>query len=368
MQNDTDVFVIGGGPAGLAAAIAARRRGFEVTVADGAQPPIDKACGEGLMPDSIAALSRIGISVPEQDSHPFRGIRFISGDLNVDASFPKGNGIGVRRMTLHRIMTDHAAAMGVKLLWRTPVTGLDPQGVWLGKDFVRSRWTIGADGGHSLVRSWVGLDRYEYDRTRFAFRRHYRIAPWSDCMELHWGRKCQIYVTPVAHDEICVALISQKPDFRLGDALREFPELVERLCRAGPSSAERGAISSTRKLRHVYKGRVVLLGDASGAVDAITGEGLCLAFHQADSLADCLASGDLARYQRLHRILAVRPTLMGRLMLTLDWTASFRQRVMHAFCSDQQLFGRMLAMHVGDLSRLDFAITGISLGWRMLYA
>src|SRR6267378_2491580 len=48
VERDTEILVIGGGPAGLAAAIAARKKGFEVTVADGAKPPIDKACGEGL--------------------------------------------------------------------------------------------------------------------------------------------------------------------------------------------------------------------------------------------------------------------------------------------------------------------------------
>jgi menaquinone-9 beta-reductase len=44
----TDVFVIGGGPAGLAAAIAARAKGLRVTVADGGVPPIDKPCGEEI--------------------------------------------------------------------------------------------------------------------------------------------------------------------------------------------------------------------------------------------------------------------------------------------------------------------------------
>src|SRR3979490_781323 len=56
MGEGTSVLVIGGGPAGLAVAIAARMKGFDVTVADGAKPPIDKACGEGLMPGTMAAL------------------------------------------------------------------------------------------------------------------------------------------------------------------------------------------------------------------------------------------------------------------------------------------------------------------------
>ena len=60
MQRETDVLVIGGGPAGLAAAIAASKKGFRVAVADGAKPPIDKACGEGLMPNTVAALRDSG--------------------------------------------------------------------------------------------------------------------------------------------------------------------------------------------------------------------------------------------------------------------------------------------------------------------
>jgi len=368
MVKTTDIFVIGGGPAGLATAIAARQRGFDVVVADGAQPPIDKPCGEGLMPDGRAALEKLRIRIPTEVAHPFRGIRFVSGGLSVDASFPNGDGIGMRRTVLHRIMVAKAEAVGVSLLWQTPVSGLHSEGVQLGKHIVRSRWVVGADGGHSLVRLWTDLDRYRYDRTRFAFRRHYRVSPWNDCMELHWGPRCQIYVTPVAADEVCVALISRDPHLRLDAALTAFPELASRLHGAEPSSVERGAISATHKLHRVYRGCVALVGDASGTVDAITGEGLCLSFRQAEVLAECFATDNLERYQQVHPELARRPVLMARLMLTLDWKTSFRQRVMRAFGSDQRLFSRMLAMHVGALSPMEFATNGLSLGWRMLSA
>ena len=368
MVKTTDVFVIGGGPAGLATALAARKRGFDVVVADGAEPPINKPCGEGLMPDGRAALGHLGISIPAEIGHPFRGIRLVSSGLSVDASFPNGVGQGVRRTVLHSIMVARAEAAGVSLLWHTPVTGLHSEGVLLSEQIVRCRWVVGADGGHSLVRHWAGLDRYCYDRTRFAFRRHYRVSPWSDCMELHWGPRCQIYVTPVEGDEVCVALISRDPHLRLDAALPAFPELVSRLSAAEPSTLERGAISSTRKLKRVYRGRVALVGDASGTVDAITGEGLCLSFRQATVLAECFAAGSLERYQEVHRELARRPALMARLMLTLDWKTSFRQRVMRAFGSDPRLFARMLAMHVGALSPVDFAANGLCLGWRVLSA
>jgi menaquinone-9 beta-reductase len=368
MEKATDVFVIGGGPAGLAAAIAARQRGFNVIVADGSRPPIDKPCGEGLMPDGRAALAELGISIPEEFSRPFRGVSFVSGGLRAEANFPNGYGIGVRRTVLHRLMVERAEAAGVSLLWNTPVKGLHEDGVLLGKEMVRSRWVLGADGGHSLVRRWAGLDRYRCDRTRFAFRRHYRVTPWIDCMELHWGPKCQIYVTPIADDEICVAVVSHDPHLRLDAALPAFPEMASRLCGADVSSIERGATSSTRMLHHVHQGRVALVGDASGSVDSITGEGLCLTFRQAQVLAECFAAGDLRRYQQEHRKLARRPAMMARLMLTLDWKTSLRQRVMRAFNSDPRLLGGMLAMHVGALTPRDFAANGISLGWRMLTA
>src|ERR1700735_756032 len=124
----TDVFVIGGGPAGLAAALAARRTGFGVPLADGARPPIDKACGEGLMPDGLGALASLGITIDSADAHPFRGIRFLGAGVSVEAAFPEGSALGVCRTVLHRRMVEQAAAVGVRTLWGTPVTGISPQG------------------------------------------------------------------------------------------------------------------------------------------------------------------------------------------------------------------------------------------------
>lgn len=357
---------MGGGPAGLAAAIAARRKGFRVTVADSAVPPIDKACGEGLMPDALAALARLHIRIPATDAYPFRGIRFLESGLAVDASFPTGTGLGIRRTALHRIMVERAEQAGVAMFWGATVNGISSQGVRLGEEAVRCRWIVGADGGQSRVRGWAGLDRSLWNGRRFGFRRHYRVAPWTDCMELYWGDACQVYVTPVGADEVCVAMLSKDPQRRLEEALRQFPEILERLAGADRASAQRGAITASRRLQRVSRGRVALIGDASGSVDAITGEGLCLAFQQALALADSLESGDLRAYQEHHARIARRPTLMAALMLAMDDRRSLRRRAMRALASQPRIFARMLAMHVGALSPLDFAVSGLALGRRML--
>jgi flavin-dependent dehydrogenase len=373
--NATDVFVVGGGPAGLAVAITARQCGFRVTVADGAQPPIDKACGEGFLPDGVEALAGLGIHVPLSEAYPFRGVRFLtssrsrSAPLSAEAPFPDGgSGMAVRRTVLHRILIERAAQVGADLLWRTAVTGISHEGVQVGKRFVRARWIVGADGSSSRVRRWAGLESGAKPRHRYAFRRHFRVAPWTDHMEVYWGDRCQGYATAVSPEQVCVALASHDPGLRLEDGLCELPALSASLRGAEAVSAERGALTGNRKLDRVWRGNVALIGDASGTVDAITGEGLGLAFRQAAVLAGCFESCNLARYQVEHRRLAQRPRWMARMMLNLDGRPRLQQRTLQAFRKHPLVFPRLLGLHVGALPPLNLVRDGLTLGWGLLTA
>ncbi|MGA3016978.1 MAG: FAD-dependent monooxygenase [Bryobacteraceae bacterium] len=347
LPSSTDVFIIGGGPAGLAAAIAARRRGLDVIVADAARPPIDKPCGEGIMPDGLAAARALGLDLESAPGRRFPGIRFCAGARSVEAPFPRGPGLGIRRTTLHQALIDHAALAGVRLAWGTAVTGMDGERVHAAGERVTSRWIVGADGGHSRVRRWAGLDACKRESLRYGFRRHYRMAPWTGFMEIHWGHRCQLYITPVADDEVCVVLISSDPQLRLDAALAQFPAVARRVGNLAALPGERGAVSASRQLRAVCRGNVALVGDASGSVDAITGEGLCLLFQQAAALALALERGDLSLYQREHRRVGRRPGLMARLMLLLDRNARLRRGVIGAMAWHPPLFAGMLAYHTG---------------------
>jgi flavin-dependent dehydrogenase len=341
------VCVIGGGPAGLAAAIALARVGAETTVVDRAMPPIDKSCGEGLLPDSIAALRELGVELPPSAGFPLGGIRFTGGRSSVYTSFPNGKGRGVRRTVLHDLLAGEARKNGVSLIWGAKHIALQQSGVLVDGRSIAADLVVGADGQNSRVRIAAVLGETVNERRRYGFRRHYRIAPWSDGVELHWGPGCQIYITPIAADEVCVALISDSPALRLNQAFNCFPEVRARLAAAQAITPEMGAVTASRALRRVTAARVALAGDASGSVDAITGQGLCLGFQQALALAAAFRSGRLDRYQADHRALMKRPRFMASLLLAMADHDGFRSRVLSALSRRPRLFESFVAIHVG---------------------
>ena len=345
--TSTDVFVIGGGPAGLAAAIAARRKGFEVIVADPGGPAHDKACGEGLMPDGIAAARSLGIDLDGLESRAFCGIRFCAARKSVAGEFPKGSGLGIRRTVLHRALAEHAARLNVRLLWGTRVEGIGDDDVEVAGRRVRARFIIGADGGQSRVRAWSGLDVARRHIRRFGFRRHFGIAPWSPYMELHWSKSAQLYLTPVSDREVCAALVSQDSHLRIESAMHLFPRAAERLRGAITQDAEQGGVTASRRLQAVTRGCVALVGDASGSVDAITGQGLSLGFQQSAALADAMEAGDLTLYQAAHEHVMRRARFMAGLLLTLDGRAWMQHVALEAMNLWPRSFQALLAYHVG---------------------
>ncbi|HEY2038888.1 MAG TPA: FAD-dependent monooxygenase [Edaphobacter sp.] len=343
----TDVFVCGGGPAGLAAAIAARLEGFDVVVADCFKPPIDKACGEGLMPDGLTALAALGVSPPEDRSGIFCGIRFLEAGRSVEARFPHGVGRGLRRTTLHEILHRRASDLGVAFRWSTQVLEVSDGLVRTGEEQIQAKWVIGADGIHSRIRERLGLGRGRGLGRRIGLRQHFRVRPWSEFMEIHWSDWGQAYVTPIGPAEICVVVVGRVRVRSVEASLSWFPELAARLRDAEMENSQRGAITEGRSYDRVTSGCTALVGDASGSVDAIAGQGLTLSFLQSRELATALRRGDLNLYEKAHRRIRRVPMFMSRSMLLMDRFGPVRHWMQRVFHRDPQIFEQMLAVHVG---------------------
>jgi flavin-dependent dehydrogenase len=321
-----DVLVAGGGPVGLATAIRCALAGLSVTVAEPRPAPVDKACGEGVMPAAVRRLTALGVA---PDGHPLRGIRYLDGRHRADAPFRHGNGLGVRRTVLHAALAERAAALGIPVL-PVRVTAVAQHPGHVTAAGIEARYLVAADGLHSPIRRALERDlppagprlrrppavaARHAAAPRYGLRRHYRTAPWAELVEVHWAARAEAYVTPVSADVVGIALLFAGPgrdvspaaagETRAGtsfeDRLAAFPALLDRLGGAAPASAVRGAGPLRQDVRRRVHGRVLLVGDASGYLDALTGEGIGVGLAQAEALAACLAAGRPADYERAWR-------------------------------------------------------------------
>lgn len=299
-----DLLVVGGGPAGLACGIHAARAGMSVTLVEPRRTPVDKACGEGIMPSGVAALREVGV---EPLGFALRGIRYRDGQRRVQASFRHATGLGVRRTVLHAALQERARELGVEFAQgKVGEIRQEHDRVHAGGHV--ARWLIAADGLHSPIRRRLGLEVPDQAPSRWGLRRHFQVPPWTDLVEVYWSSHGEAYVTPVGPDQVGVAVLSRQ---RCGYAqhLAHFPDLAS-LLDAPAASEVRGAGPLRQRVRSPRAGRVLLVGDAAGYVDALTGEGISLALAGARAAIDCLHAGRpeaypaaLARLTRRHRLL-----------------------------------------------------------------
>jgi flavin-dependent dehydrogenase len=363
-----DVLIVGGGPAGLATAIAAAQKGFRVAVVESRKPPINKPCGEGLLPEAVESLGRLGIHLDAGWGHPFEGFRFVDESHSASALLPRGRALGLRRTVLHRMLVDRAEGCGVALNWGARVSSFESRGAWVSGRWVPYRWLIGADGQNSIVRRFARLgSRWTIER-RFGFRRHCAMPPWTNLVEVHWARRSQMVVTPTATDEICVSFFVDDPQMRLDRVLGQFPEVAARLSGAMPASTEAGSMIKFCRARGVVRGNIALVGDASCTVDAVSGQGVSLAFQQAHLVADALAAQNLGPYQFAHDRLTLTAIRVTRLLLVMNSSQWLRRKVLRLFSLRPNLFAKMIAVHTQ--SSPEPLKTGeiANLTWRVLWA
>jgi flavin-dependent dehydrogenase len=378
---NADVAIVGGGPAGLALAIETARRGLQTLVLERHTLPQDKACGEGLMPAGLRVLEGLGVRalLSPADCAVIEGIRYLQEDgTRVEGRLPHGGGLGIRRVALSEALARRAREEGATLLERCAVSGLsrDGEGVTLAtaRGEARAKVVIAADGLHSPLRAAMGLDVPGPARgqRRYGLRRHFRLRPWTDFVEVHYADGVEAYVTPAGAQRVGIAFLwdDGRLDGRIGfePLLARFPTLAERLRGAPFDSETRGAGPLEHGVRARTLDRFALLGDAAGYVDAITGEGLSLAFVAARELGrllpEALSHGatvaSLRPYERLCAREFRRYEWLTRAVLGVARRPRLRRHALRLLARSPGLFGWSLGWLMGGESARPALAPGVS--------
>ena len=375
MTLSVDALVVGGGPAGLAAGIVLGQAGLKVLLCERQEFPIDKVCGEGLMPTGVAHLQQLGV---QRCRHfPFAGVRYVDPHgAAASATFRQGPGWGVRRIALSAALL--ARAQQFESLCIMPGVHAVPQStdeqgvvVRMGPDLVRARLLVGADGLRSPVRHWAGLQSQPPAAARrhwrWGARQHFALPPWSAYVEVHWsGRGVEAYVTPVGPREVGVAFLWHRGRYKelrggvqlIPSLLEAFPALQERLSGAPSLSVGRAVGPMQQRVRSATSDGLLLIGDAAGYLDAITGEGLSLAFAQAlalqSTVVPALQAGTgivprsaLARYRAACRRLGRSSLQLTELTLLLSRFPTLCSHTLSALHRDPALFQQLLSANMG---------------------
>ncbi len=204
----------------------------------------------------------------------------------------------MRRTTLQASLVQRAEELGIERI-EGRVDQVEQLGASVRAAGLSGRWLLACDGLHSPVRRGLGLDpRPSRSRhRRFGQRRHLAVAPWSEYVEVHWSPRAEAYVTPVAGDLVGIAVLGEQ-GASYEELLAQVPSLRERVAGARWATPVRGAGPLRQAVRRRAAGRVLLVGDAAGYVDALTGEGIRTGLACAQAAVAAVVAADPAAYER----------------------------------------------------------------------
>lgn len=357
----TDVLVVGAGPAGSATAIALARAGFAVVLADQRQFPRDKPCGEFLSPECTPYLAALGAleRVQALGPHLVQGMHLHAGERRALGRFRRVGarpdhtrlGYGVRRSTFDHALVQVAVAAGVRFVPGHTCCGPTraADGTVVGAEFrtaagepvaIRARQVVAADGVRSPLARALGLSQPIRWLERFALVGHFAGVPSAPCAEVHLLPHGFFAATAVDQEQWSVNLVLDRAQWRdrtaadwdafvQDHAQRTAPHFAARLAGARRLGPWRGCGPFAHRTRTQVVPGLALVGDASGYIDPLTGEGiyfaLCGAHHLAAALAAALhdparAATAMAGYLRARRAeLVPRMRASLWLMRLLRW-------------------------------------------------
>lgn len=349
METQTDILILGAGPAGAATAIFLARRGFGVTLLDRAVFPRPKPCGEYLTPGAVDILrDELGVLPGLMDA----GARRLTRETVVTHGGARFGG-GTEALACPRIVTDAvlvnaARAAGVNVqegvgARQIVLDGGRVSGVTTETGEIRARVTVGADGTRSLLARALGVVRPIPRLQRLALVGHFAAQNWdagTDAVTMHLpsdhsdaccgiGAPCgpdgTRNVNIVVPQSEAAQMAGRRDDYFREKLARSFPRVWDDL----QTAAQIGPLVSVGCFGHhttraTHDG-AVLVGDAATFVHPFTGEGVFFALRGAQLAADAI-DAHLRHAQSLRAYdVARRRELLPRYRLC-DWV----QRVVHS--------------------------------------
>ncbi len=368
-----DAIVVGASVAGACTALLLGRAGHRVLLVERARFPRAKVCGEGLMPAGARILEQIGVPVSALGARSFPGIRFRldrQPPLELDFSLLETGcrGLAVSREGLDSCLARHAARQAnvtFRQGFRVAGCRLDGAGVQVrgesGETFA-GRLLVGADGIRSRFHGRSGIRRLASSNGRFALRGLFEdFAHRDGWVDVFCSRLGEAYIAPLGPSSARVTLLlNQRLDGGPGDTerfashLRHFPEVLARTGGRPPLRVDATAPVS-RRVSACHGERLLLVGDAAGAVDPITGQGMTLALRDAQLAAEVagdrlrrgrLKEADLRPYTARRRDYFERSDELSRRLLGLLERPWLFARVRRALLSNPRLQARLLASAV----------------------
>ena len=241
---------------------------------------------------------------------------------------------------------------------------------------LRVRLLVGADGLRSLVRRALELEGpAPVKQRRWGARQHFRVAPWSDQVEVYWTEGVEAYVTPSSDERVEIAFLWDEARFELplkGQRMMEgllgcFPALQKRLNGVEVDSKAASTGPLARAALRPVDDRVVLLGDAYQYLDGITGEGISvsvLAEAVAPELARCVDANTLSAEalapvgQELEEI--YRESFhMTHWALALTRSTWLRRLAIHGMSRSSQLFTHILEVNMARAKLFRMPLKGV---------
>ncbi|MEO3922848.1 geranylgeranyl reductase family protein [Micromonosporaceae bacterium B7E4] len=359
-METVDVAVVGAGPAGASAALAARRAGARVLLLDRADFPRDKACGDGIAAHALDVLAELGVSDPVSGYRPVPALRLVApGGGNVARRLPRPAYTVPRRVFDARLVAA-ALAAGAELR-RHAVRRIErSDGLVVLDGTVAARAVVGADGAGSVVRRALGHGANPDGHLALAIRGY---APDAA------GPAEQRIVTSAAHwpgYAWSFPIGDGRANVGYGEVLAGRPlrrtELLDRLAALLP---EVDPVAVTELRAHHLplstrrpapgRGRIVLAGDALSLVNPFTGEGIFYAVLSGALAGAAAATAPHAAADRYAAALRARLGAHLRDSSAVAWLARRApvvDGVVRAADRDARVFRTLVELGLGD-GRLD---------------